>query len=282
MIKIIQMERDTPMKKRAVLVLILFVLVHLTASCSPAPSETPDSSPESSETVETAETSGRPDTQPAPLEPDTVIHYGTPVIDGILDETYLSSFCYAEEPMENMNYSAAGEEAAWEHMANTWGRSYYLYDSDYLYICTVVHDETICSRGEEWRMNTVWPWNDDGVETYLWFSDEDCMAFHSDAHNIRSVMDVHIWGDNHSSSLEYRDLPREDWCAVIDAEDRSYVTEVRIPLPGYVKAGSMIGTLLEVDDRWAVGEGTENMVGALFTMPRFPGDARLQVELGAR
>ncbi len=212
-------------------------------------------------------------------EPGTTVRYGTPVMDGVLDEIYEDSFAYSEEPMANMNYSASDRETAEKYMKNTRGTAYYLYDEDYLYVCTVVKDETICSRGEEWRMNTEWPWNDDGAEIYLWFSDEDCMAIHSDAHGIRSVVDEHIWGDNHSSAGTYHDLADEDWGASIDEETDQYTVEFRVPLPDYVKPGDNIGTLLEIDDRWAVGDGTENLVGALFVMPRFPGDERLQVKL---
>ena len=32
------------------------------------------------------------------------IRYGTPVIDGKLDDLYLDSYCYEEKPLINMNY----------------------------------------------------------------------------------------------------------------------------------------------------------------------------------
>ncbi len=266
--------------KKSILALLLAGLLAL-VSCGGAPAD--DTSADTSgDDAATTPADEADTTEPVKELDNTVIHFGTPTIDGKLDDVYLDSFCFAEEPMKNMNYSAAGNDAAKQYMPNTEGKCYYLWDDDYLYYCAVIHDETICSRGEDWRMNEKWPWNDDGAEIYLWFSDEDCMAIHGDAHGIRAVMDVHIWGDNHSSSGEYRDIPDEDWGASIDKEGQNYTIEVRIPLPDYVKAGSRIGTLLEIDDRWAVGEGSDKMVGALFVMPRFPGHERLQVELAAK
>ena len=207
------------------------------------------------------------------------IRRGTPIVDGILDEKYKDSFQVIMCAMENMQYSTAGRAAAEKYMANTQGTAYYLYDDAYLYVCVVVHDETLCSRGRQWRMNEVWPWNDDGAEVYLWFSDEDCLAIHCDAHGIRGVIDTHIW-DDHVSAGEYRDLPTEDWAASIDAEAQNYVIEFRFPLPSYVGEDSEIGTILEIDDRWAIGEGTEDMVGALFDVPRITNHPKYRVKLG--
>ena len=182
------------------------------------------------------------------MEEKKEIRRGTPTVDGKLDEAYRDSFHVTMRAMEDMHYSAAGDEAAAKYMPNTHGTSYYLYDDEYLYVCSVVHDETICSRGREWRYATVWPWNDDGAEIYLWFSDEDCLAIHCDAHGIRGVIDEHIWGD-HVSAETYRDLPAEDWAATIDPAAQTYTIEFRYPLPSYVKEGSELGTILEIDDR---------------------------------
>lgn len=209
------------------------------------------------------------------------IQYATPVIDGHLDDVYKTSFCFTEAPLEHLFYYPAGREAAEKAMAHTEGKAWYLYDDRYLYVCAVVHDETICSRGEAWRMSTIWPWDDDGAEIYLWFSDADCMAIHSDAHGYRSVVDEHI-RDNHVSNLTYHDLGRDDWAASIDAEAQNYTIEFRVPLPDYVHEGSEIGTLLEIDDRWAVGDGTENMVGALYSEPRVVNLPMYRVRLGAK
>lgn len=209
------------------------------------------------------------------------IQYAVPTMDGRLDDAYLDSFCVTEVPLAHLHYYPAGRDVAAEKMAHTEGRAYYLHDDRYLYVCVVVHDETLCTRGREWRQNTVWPWDDDGAEIYLWFSDADCMAIHSDAHGYRSVVDEHIRGD-HVSDLTYHDLAADDWAATIDEENRNYTVEFRVPLPPYVGAGSEIGTFLEIDDRWAVGDGTENMVGAIYPEPRVVNLPQYRVKLAHR
>lgn len=210
-----------------------------------------------------------------------VIKRGTPVIDGHLDDIYLDSYCLVEEPMVNLNYALKGDDYVKKYMSNTSGKVYYLFDDKYVYACAVIHDETICTRGEEWRMNTVWPWNDDGAEIYFYFSDDDVFAIHSDAHNFRSVVDEHIH-PNRTSALTYHDTPREDWAATIDRENNNYIVEIRVPLPDYIKEGSVIGTLLEIDDRWTTTDNDpgESMVGAIFSLPQYPGDEKHFVKLG--
>ena len=223
-------------------------------------------------------------TTTAPAKPNVIpevpagdkILYGTPTIDGVMDEEYLASFRYIELPLVNLNYSPLGFKKTQTIMANTHGFVSYLYDENYLYVCITVYDETLCSRGEKWRTQTVWPWSDDGAEIYLWFSAEDNMAIHSDAHNIRSVCDTHIEPERVSDEI-YTDTAREDWCAKINEDGKSYVIELRVELPEYVVSGSKIGTLLEINDRFDIT--AENQIGALFKKPRYAGADNFLVEL---
>ncbi len=204
------------------------------------------------------------------------ILYGTPTIDGVMDEEYLASYRYIELPLVNLNYSPLGFKRTQTIMANTHGFVSYLYDEDYLYVCITVYDETLCSRGEKWRTETKWPWSDDGAEIYLWFSAKDNMAIHSDAHNIRSVCDTHIEPERVSDEI-YTDTARKDWCAKINEDGKSYVIELRVELPEYVVSGSKIGTLLEINDRFDIT--VENQIGALFKKPRYAGADNFLVEL---
>ena len=215
------------------------------------------------------------------MDNQKIIKYGTPVIDGKLDDIYLTSHCVEEKPLEHCYYRPLGEQETIPYMKNTCAKTYYLHDDEYLYVCARVHDETLCSRGAEWRMNDKWPWNDDGAEIYLWFSDKDCMAIHSDAHNIRSVVDEHIWG-MHCSAGTYRDTPREDWAATVDEDNQNYTVELRIKLPDYVKTGSVIGSFAEIDDRFAVGEGSEKYVSALCPKNSNPGAEEHHAILGPK
>ena len=209
-------------------------------------------------------------------EPSDTINYGTPTLDGIVDEAYLYSFRYTELPLEHVNHAPLGTTATKTLMEKTHGVAYYLYDDEYLYVCISVYDETLCSRGEEWRKSTVWPWSDDGAEIYLWFSNEINFAIHSDAHNIRSVRDVHIAPERVSDAV-YEDTAREDWIAVISEDKKSYTIELRVKLPDGVGKGSKIGTLLEINDRFDIKE--EKSIGALFVLPRYAGASNFHVEL---
>jgi hypothetical protein len=249
-----------------------------TSSQTESESVSESESPSETESESVSETESESESLGPVEEPGTVIYFGTPTIDGVCDTLYNNSFCYEELPMENLFYAPMGNEAAEEYMGNTAGNAFYLYDEEYLYVCAVIYDETICSRGEEWRMQTEWPWSDDGAEIYIWFSDEDCLAVHGDAAGIRAVVDEHIWGDNHSSAGTYRDLDSASFAATVDEENNLYCVEMRIPLPEYVGTGSMIGTLLEIDDRWALDN--EKMIGALVQFPRFPGAENFWVKLG--
>ncbi len=187
----------------------------------------------------------------------------TPEIDGLLDESYLLSYRYTLPKGENLNHAPNREEAM-EIMANTEGTVYYLYDETYLYACAVIHDETIMSRGETWRNQTTWPWDDDGAELYYGFSADHMFAIHTDAMGIRSVVDEKIWGTDHSTAKIYHDTPKSDY-AVSMPEDNVYIVEIRVALDEGMGAGDEIGLFLEIDDRYA-----ENSVGALFPANRDP------------
>lgn len=204
------------------------------------------------------------------------ILYGTPVIDGVLDDIYLPSFRYVELPLEHVNHAPLGKSKTKELMKNTHGFASYLYDDEYLYVCISVYDETLCSRGDGWRNSTVWPWSDDGAEIYVYFSSENNFAIHSDAHNIRSVRDTHIEPERISAEI-YEDTEREDWCAKISEDKKSYVIELRIELPDGVGSGDRIGTLLEINDRFDTTH--DNMIGALFVLPRYAGAENFLVTL---
>ena len=205
------------------------------------------------------------------MKTEKIIRRSSPTLDGHLDGAYLSSYRLTEPPLEHIQYSPSPMEVAREKMKNTGGTVYALHDGEYLYLCAVIRDDTICTRGKEWRENERWPWNDDGAEFYVWFSDEDCFAIHADAHNYRAVMDTHVSGATHVSSFVFVEYPHENWVSTIDREKNEYTVEMRVKLPPYVKSGSKVGILLEIDDRWAVGEGTDDMVGAVYSRQGFEG-----------
>ncbi len=203
------------------------------------------------------------------------ILFGTPEIDGVLDEIYLESYCYVLPKGENLNYAPSREDAE-IMMENTAGTVYYLYDDTYLYACAVICDETLMSRGEKWRFETTWPWNDDGAELYYAFSSDHMFAIHTDAFGIRSVVDEKIWGTNHSTAKKYHDTPKEDYATAI-VSNNIYIIEIRVELDEGMGAGDTIGLFLEIDDRYS-----ETGTGALFPANRDPMNNAYLVKLSVQ
>ncbi|MCQ2385304.1 MAG: hypothetical protein MJ078_01315 [Clostridia bacterium] len=213
----------------------------------------------------------------------TEILYGSPVIDGEIDDLYAESYRYVLPEGENLNYPTNNPTAR-DAMANTSAVAYYLYDASYLYVCVEVHDETILTMGEDWRYETKWPWNDDGVEIYVSFGHNGSFAVHTDAYGYRSVVDEEIWGDNHSTAQTYHDTPFEDY-ATSFPDKNTYVVEIRFALGEGIKAGSQIGSFIEIDDRFsleAASNGATTVIGALFPYPRDPAGKEFAVTLSEK
>ena len=228
---------------------------------------------------------------PENQSPTAEILYATPRIDGVLDEEYTQSHFYAIRRGEHLNYGGAAAEAM---MAETYGTTYYLHDEDYLYICAVVHDETIVSLGENWRYSTTWPWNDDGAELYVSYgktaeingkTETVGFAVHIDAFGYRAVVDEVIWGDNHATKKQYHNAPFADY-AVSRPEENVYIVEIRFALDEGMGVGSTVGGFLELDDRFspeALSNSAEKtVIGARFPMPRDPWRPEFQAVLSER
>ncbi len=110
---------------------------------------------------------------------------GTPTLDGVLDDAYLSSAHFATLAVENdPDAIAAAVKDADDHTivltkhagdgstsANKFGASaelYYLWDNDYVYLCVVVKDETKFPRSEDYVKQKN-PWINDAIEFYYFF-----------------------------------------------------------------------------------------------------------------
>lgn len=111
------------------------------------------------------------------------VSYGTPVIDGKLDEAYLSS---ATETMKrNKFFCPWAPEKDQESKADTCksdATSYFLWDDEYFYTCTVVKDEKVFARAEEYYA-TPYPWQDDGIEC-IYSKADGTFTLHTDASGV--------------------------------------------------------------------------------------------------
>jgi len=107
---------------------------------------------------------------------DAEILYGTPAIDGVLDEMYTYS---AKVELDNFEFYSelvgAGGPTTCEGTV-----AYILWDDTYLYVCAVINDET---RTETVDANVDYhEWNtNDNLEFYLWDDDERGGGIHSNA-----------------------------------------------------------------------------------------------------
>lgn len=127
------------------------------------------------------------------------IPYGTPMVDGVLDEAYLEGAITFFGPVFHPDTY---------HETDIDGGYYLLWDEDYLYCYIIVNESTIMSRGTEWIQAQIDAgkqgslWETDAVETYLKVSSikSDNVKFAVDAFGIQRF-------GNNNISLEHHNLP---------------------------------------------------------------------------
>ncbi len=111
------------------------------------------------------------------------VSYGTPVIDGKLDEAYLNSG--TETMKRNKFFCPWAPEKDQESKADTCksdATSYFLWDDEYFYTCTVVKDDQVFARSEEYYA-TPYPWQDDGIEC-IYSKGDETFTLHTDASGV--------------------------------------------------------------------------------------------------
>lgn len=104
---------------------------------------------------------------------DFDINYGTPVIDGDMDEIYLSA-----EPISiPEKYNSVTNTSKRTNSGNV----YFLWDFDYLYVYAKINDDEVTTIGYDRMFENSNPWYNDALEMYL--SDKKVSV---DAFNIRT------------------------------------------------------------------------------------------------
>ena len=92
------------------------------------------------------------------------IPYGTPVVDGVLDEVYRNGV---------MNFFGPVFHPDTNHQTDISGGYYLLWDENYLYCYVIVNESTIMSRGTDWIQSAIMAgnqgnlWETDAVEVYV-------------------------------------------------------------------------------------------------------------------
>lgn len=148
---------------------------------------------------------------PAAADGTNEILKGTPVVDGVLDDIYLQSAATIQ-PDEAFGPYVWGDYAG--ELYNN-GRSYLLWDEDFLYVCTVMEDITPFSAGEGAG------WQNDCSEH--WFNDE------------LYAYKVHIAADgNFFLGSDADGITPYDFEASVSAaqwtDDTHFCTEIALPL----------------------------------------------------
>ncbi len=165
---------------------------------------------------------------------------GTPELDGALDDIYLQSAVYTIES-DVVNYAWGGAEIQDFSEA----ASYFLWDDNYLYICTVNADDTpVALTGEK-------TWMNDAAE--MWFIDE---GLH---HKIHAAADGNFFlgGDkdgqtayDFAGAKSVANYTDDGWCievalpmnALAAGKEFSYTLQVNNCLDDGAAAGSASGS----------------------------------------
>ena len=159
--------------------------------------------------------------------------YGTPVIDGVLDEMYTRS---ASHSLRNFAFYAEGDSSVGTTAEGT--TAYMLWDEDNLYIAVEVNDETPCDYDSSIDYAA---WNtSDNIENFLFSVKDDTYEF------------IHISavGDITYAEL-FEQLYDSDIETAAESTDKGYVIEFAIPLPEEIaelKAGSEFVYSLQYND----------------------------------
>ncbi|MBO4216811.1 MAG: hypothetical protein J5940_02590, partial [Clostridia bacterium] len=99
---------------------------------------------------------------PANADDSSSVQRGTPVVDGLLDEAYLSS---ATHTVSDTYVYAWGSCKQGDDLPNT-GIVYFLWDDNYLYVCGVIEDSTPASQAgnKTWQNDSLEQWFRDSTK----------------------------------------------------------------------------------------------------------------------
>lgn len=157
---------------------------------------------------------------------------GTPEIDGVLDEIYSQSVKF---DLDNFDFYA------WEGFSTSiTAASYFLWDENFLYVCTVVNDSTISTAGEDYIKAEANPWQNDAVES--WYYD---VGVHAEGEKFKIHNDAFGYTMFASDGNITIDMDKAQYKTSIDGN--KYTIEVALPFAD-LKAGREIGFALQVND----------------------------------
>lgn len=168
------------------------------------------------------------------------VYYGTPELDGKLDEMYEQSYFM---DVNNYNFGAwapdGQEEPVFEDHIEA--RSYLLWDEYFLYVCTVVDDPAIMSVGEAFlKLPSNWDtYRNDCVE--MWICEKDnYYKITIDAYGYNCYIGI----GNGAPNFKKTDV---QYVTTVDEAAGQYIIEAAIPLPE-IGPGKDFGYSIQVND----------------------------------
>ena len=165
------------------------------------------------------------------------VQKGTPNVDGVLDDMYRTSYSLSLSDSDRFYpIGANGTDTAGADGNTVNARSYILWDYSYLYICTMVYENTIYTRGQTWVDLEEEPWQNDCVEFWIgqagfeWKNTLDAFGYAFST-------------GNGVASFSYEDAV---YYTTVNQDEGYYVTEMALPLRD-IDEGLKLTTCLQVN-----------------------------------
>ena len=182
------------------------------------------------------------------------IMIGTPVVDGMTDSIYQTSYKLEINGEKHTFHTGKGGQPDGSKGASA--TAYYLYDDNFLYVSIDVKDESVFSRGKAWIIKNIaaLSWENDAVEARVYYPElrdpvqANQYIFQCDAKGI--------------ATTNYLSMCEKDHIAATTLNENGYTVEFAIPLSFDKKAGDMIGLSIEIDDLHELVSGADSPMGA--------------------
>ena len=224
--------------KKNVLTLFLLLLLSfaLLVSCETTPPAGDDTPPIDDGTPPADEN----DPPESPIVPSDAVLMGTPDVDGALDKMYEYSYRLTVSGDEHTFHTSRGGTKTGSHGDSA--TAYYLYDADYLYVCIVVKDDAVYSRGEEWAIANIrdLSWENDAVEARIYYEE---LGDAKQANQYIFQCDAYGY-----ATTNYLSMCKDPYTVETAITEDGYIVEFALPLSFGKTAGDEIGLTIEIDD----------------------------------
>jgi len=174
-----------------------------------------------------------------PIETSNTILKGTAVIDGKVDDAYLSSYCVVVDYTMPFNVPVASPD-------KIQAKTYFLHDGEHLYVVAeVTGDSAVVDTG-------LISWVSDSVE--VWFSNPAGMSS-------KIVMDAYAtpWPHNATNDRENKmkiDLNQVELAVV--RNDNGYTVEMKTDIPYYRKSEGTVAINVQLNNVYAADSDASN------------------------